>query len=119
MRRFVRSICASFFAAAMALAVLTGCENNSDVVEDDNGSEGVLSVSPASVKLTAANPTNVVLTASGGAGDYKWTLASEETGSVTAKGTWAVYTSKNVVGANAVTVTDRRGNSATTRIVQN
>lgn len=105
-------------AAAASWLLLAGCESNSDVAEDSGGASAVLAVNPDYVSIPAV-VTNVVLSASGGSGIYTWSVSDPDMGTITANGDWAVYTSAGSVGANTVTVSDDRGNSATAGILQN
>ena len=122
MKTTIRRALGSLTAATVLIALIAGCETNSDVESSDatSAASGVLAISP-----TAATVTNsVTFTASGGSGTYTWSLVETNLGTLSASGPWAVYTAKaststNFSSQNIVIVIDDKGNSASATVTQN
>jgi len=89
---------------------MAGCE------EADETSS--VTLSPASVYLSAAEVSVVTFTASGGDGDYAWSIGDTNLGALFIADETAIYKSTTNAGLNTVTVADEDGESATAAITQ-
>ena len=82
---------------------------------DENSS---VTLSPESVYLSAAEVSVVTFTASGGDGDYAWSIGDTNLGELFVADETAIYKSTTNAGLNTVTVADEDGSSATAAITQ-
>lgn len=104
-----------WLSAVMAAALLVACAGCEDSSHD---SESLPSISPASVKISAAESHGLVFKVKGGTPAYAWTVANPALGTVVSAGDTAIYTSALAPGQNFVTVTDLRSNAVTATITQ-
>ena len=108
------------FLLTICAALLCSCSHESD--EDDGGDGGetptVININPASVELNANESITIVFNASGGSGNYSWSISDSGLGSIDGNGSTAVYTSQMASGVNVVMVTDDASGSGATTITQ-
>jgi len=122
MKTTIRRALGGLTAATVLIALIAGCETNSDVQSSDTTSpSGVLAISPTAATVT----NNVTFTASGGTGVYIWSLVETNLGTLSASGPWAIYTAMvntndtNFLSQNIVIVMDDKGDSASATVTQN
>jgi len=116
-----------FIAAAASLllaAIPSGCSDDSpDTSQLDNyfashpyvsdprsGGTAVVGLSPESATIDAIGGSQL-FTASGGSGGYTWDTTDHGVGTMTPKGSQAIYTAL-AIGDNYVVVSDAKGNAA-------
>lgn len=103
---------------SVACAILAGCEIDNEICAPDDGS---LAVWPSSLTLIARETNIVEIVASGGRGDYRWSMNAGELGILrfaTTNHAVALYQNTTNTGVNIVTVRDAEGDTANTRIIQ-
>jgi hypothetical protein len=96
----------------LVVGVICGCEDG------DHGPIGAPEIDPVSVSISAATATNIVFTASGGAGDYRWEVSDPALGTIVVADTIAIYSSRAAGGQNFITVTDGNTNAITATVTQ-
>ena len=101
-----------FIAACLLAGLVTGCESTAT-------SSTTLSVTPASVYITAGKINVVTLGASGGDSNYTWSVSSTNLGVVFGAGSTALYESTTNAGVNTVIVTDGTTAQGSAVITQN
>lgn len=96
----------------MAIGIaLLGCDHDDDV------SGEVFEVQPRSATLSASE-TTLELQVIGGTGPFVWTVSDATRGTISGGGRRVTYTRTAVNGVNTVEVTDSRGFSSSSTIVQ-
>lgn len=98
----------------LAVGLLAGCESGSS----SSTVIGGVSLTPASVYLTAGKINTVTLSASGGDSNYTWSVSSTNLGMIYAMGDAAAYVSTTNAGVNTVIVTDGNHDGASAVITQ-
>ncbi|MGD9782144.1 MAG: hypothetical protein AB7V14_08325 [Kiritimatiellia bacterium] len=93
------------------LGLAAGCDSDSQATSD-------VSVSPASVFLSADAVSVVTFTASGGDSNYTWSVSAVALGEIFGANETALYQNATNAGVNTLTVTDGEGGFATAVITQ-
>ena len=97
----------------MLTGLVIGCESV------NSAPANTLSITPASVYLTAGKVNAVNLSASGGSDtNYTWTVNNTSLGALFPAGATAVYESTTIAGINTVVVTDGANDTASVVITQ-
>lgn len=117
-----KSVLALWRAAALAAvcALPPGCDNNSEVVsEDDGGGETGFAIVPSAVNL-AAGESRATFTVQGGDAPMAWAVSDSSLGQITnSDGRFVNYARAGATeGLNEVSVTDAVGRTARAVIVQ-
>jgi hypothetical protein len=92
--------------------MMMGCESGANSGTSD------VSITPASVYLTAGKVNVVNLGASGGDSNYTWAVENTTLGAIFGAGAVAVYESTTNAGVNTVIVSDGSSNTASCVITQ-
>jgi len=106
-----RKIWLPLMAGCLLAGLVIGCESTSS-------SSGTLTITPASVYISAGKVNVVTLIASGGDGNYSWSVSSTNLGAIFAAGTNAVYQSSTNSGVNTVIATDGNADQGSSVITQ-
>ena len=93
------------------MGLTAGCDSDSKATSE-------VSVSPASVFLSADEVSVVTFTAAGGDSNYTWSVSSAILGTIYGANETALYRNSTNAGINTLTVSDGDGESATAEITQ-
>ena len=98
-------------AGCVWMGLMAGCDSDSD-------STSSLTLSPGSVYLSAGKVSVVTFEASGGDGDYAWSIDSTNLGEIYIADDTAIYKSTTNAGVNMVLVTDGNSDQAGAVVTQ-
>ena len=98
-------------AGCVWAGLLVGCDSGDD-------SDTSLTLSPAAVYLAAGKVSVVTFTASGGNGDYAWSVGNANLGEIFVADTTAIYKSTTNAGVNTISVSDGDADVASAEITQ-
>ena len=98
-------------AGCVGMGLMIGCNSSDD-------STSSLTLSPSAVFLSAGKVNVVTFTASGGNGDYSWTISNTNLGEIFVADETALYKSTTNAGVNVISVYDGNADMATVDITQ-